>query len=41
MSRTEGPKMSVATAVTLIWASSRSFSTRCFSLVRAATRSVR
>ena len=35
------PKMSETTTLSLIWASSSSFSTRCFSAVRAATRSAR
>ena len=41
MARPETPKMSEATTESLIWASSSSFSTRCFSAVRAATRSAR
>jgi hypothetical protein len=41
MARPDTPKMSLATTLSLIWASSSSFSTRCFSAVRAATRSAR
>jgi hypothetical protein len=41
IARPETPKMSLATTLSLIWASSSSFSTRCFSAVRAATRSTR
>ena len=41
MSRPETPKMSETTTLSLIWASSSSFSTRFFSAVRAATRSAR
>ena len=41
MARPETPKMSLATTESLIWASSSSFSTRCFSAVRPATRSAR
>jgi hypothetical protein len=41
MSRPETPKMSVATTLSLIWASSSSFSARCFSAVQARTRSAR
>jgi hypothetical protein len=41
ISRPETPKMSLATTDSLIWASSSSFSTRCFSAVRAPTRSIR
>ncbi len=41
MSRPETPKMSEATTLSLIWASSSSFSTRCFSAVRTATWSHR
>jgi hypothetical protein len=41
MSRPETPKMSDATTDSVIWASSRSFSTRCFSAVRVSTRSRR
>ena len=37
----ETPKTSEATTDSLIWASSSSFSTRCFSAVRTATRSIR
>jgi len=33
--------MSLATTDSLIWASSSSFSTRCFSAVRTPTRSIR
>ena len=33
--------MSVATTLSLIWASSSSFSARCFSAVRAPTKSAR
>ena len=39
MGRPDTPKMSLATTDSLIWASSSSFSTRCFSAVLAATRS--
>jgi len=39
--RPETPKMSEATTLSLIWASSSSFSARCFSAVRAPTRSAR
>src|SRR6185312_7481382 len=39
--RPETPKMSLATTLSLIWASSSSFSTRCFSAVRTPTRSAR
>ena len=41
MARPDTPKMSLATTESLTWASSSSFSTRCFSAVRAATRSAR
>ena len=41
MARPETPKMSAATTDSLIWASSSSFSTRCFSAVRTPTRSTR
>jgi hypothetical protein len=41
MARPETPKLSLATTDSLIWASSSSFSTRCFSAVRTATRSAR
>jgi hypothetical protein len=41
MARPETPKLSAATTLSLIWASSSSFSTRFFSAVRAATRSAR
>jgi hypothetical protein len=41
MSRPETPKLSEATTDSLIWASSSSFSTRCFSAVRTPTRSAR
>ena len=41
IARPETPKLSLATTLSLIWASSSSFSTRCFSAVRAATRSAR
>ena len=37
----ETPKMSEATTLSLMWASSSSFSTRCFSAVRTPTRSAR
>jgi hypothetical protein len=39
--RPETPKMSLATTLSLIWAYSSSFSTRCFSAVRTPTRSAR
>jgi hypothetical protein len=39
--RPETPKMSEATTLSLICASSSSFSARCFSAVRTATRSAR
>ena len=41
MARPETPKLSEATTDSLIWASSSSFSTRCFSAVRTATKSAR
>jgi hypothetical protein len=41
MSRPQAPKMSQTTALSLICASSSSFSTRFFSAVRAATRPAR
>ena len=41
IARPETPKLSLATTDSLIWASSSSFSTRCFSAVRATTRSAR
>jgi hypothetical protein len=41
IARPETPKMSAATTLSLIWASSRSFSTRFFSAVRTPTRSAR
>ena len=41
MSRPETPKMSETTTLSLMQASSSSFSARCFSAVRAATRSAR
>ena len=41
ISRPETPKMSLTTALSLIWASSSSFSTRFFSAVRTATKSAR
>jgi hypothetical protein len=41
MSRPETPKMSAMTALSLMQASSSSFSARCFSAVRAATRPAR
>ena len=41
MARPETPKMSLATTLSLIWASSSSFSTRFFSAVLAAIRSAR
>jgi hypothetical protein len=39
--RPDTPKLSLATTDSLIWASSSSFSARCFSAVRTATRSAR
>lgn len=39
MARPDTPKMSLATTLSLIWASSSSFSARFFSAVRAPTRS--
>ena len=41
MSRPDTPKMSEATTLSLIWASSSNFSTRCFSAVRASTSATR
>ena len=41
MARPETPKMSLATTLSLIWASSNSFSTRFFSAVRTPIRSTR
>jgi hypothetical protein len=41
IARPEAPKTSLATTDSLSWASSSSFSTRCFSAVRPATRSAR
>ena len=41
IARPETPKMSVATTESLMQASSRSFSTRFFSAVRAPSRSMR
>jgi hypothetical protein len=41
IARPETPKMSLATTDSLMQASSSSFSTRCFSAVRAVTRSIR
>ena len=41
MSRPEVPKMSLATTESLIWASSRSFSARFFSLVWSDTSPIR
>jgi hypothetical protein len=38
ISRPETPKMSLITADSLIWVSSSSFSTRCFSRVRSWIR---
>ena len=41
MSRPDAPNRSETTTLTLMQASSSSFSARCFSAVRAATRSAR
>ena len=41
IARPETPKVSEATTLSLTWASSSSFSTRCFSAVRTPTRSAR
>jgi hypothetical protein len=41
IARPETPKMSDATTLSLIWASSSGFSTRCFSAVRTPTRLAR